>query len=510
MAMLISGVLSILLTPFLVHGLGDYYYGLWVLVTAVLDYYGLLDLGMRSTLHSFVGRQSGSRDRAGLNQVLSTALALTIGIALLLFLAIPALLIILPPLFGISGDSVQEFRKVVGLYALTVAVLFPARGLGAYLCGLQRFDLYNGAAIVAAIVRAGCLFLALLTGHGVVAVTAIGLGTAVLSLGLNLAAIRLVDAGMSLRWRHVSIPCLRSLLAYSFSAFLNTLGDYLRLFTQPAVIASRLTMSLVTHFNVAAILMSYFRQIVAGLAGPLLPRLSELDGQHNPKAFRHLFLASTRITVIVSLYLSTMFVFNGDSLFNVWLGSRFASSYSILVILTVGFLATLSQYPAVVVLYARNQHQALGWWTLLEGALNIALSWIWAPKYGLVGVAWATTLPMLFTSLFVLPWYATRCAEITLVSYLRVAFARPFLVVLCFSVIAMAMRTPGQASGPIGLAFTLTWHSVVFWILMCAIASTAGEQSRVWKRVLGWRGVSQHPRERHSLRPSSGVKTDAL
>src|SRR5258708_36091445 len=90
-AMALTGAISVSLTPFMIHALGDFHYGLWILVTSLLDYYGLLDFGMRTTLHRFVGRLQGAKDRAALNETFATAILLTAGVGLLLVFLTTAL-----------------------------------------------------------------------------------------------------------------------------------------------------------------------------------------------------------------------------------------------------------------------------------------------------------------------------------------------------------------------------------------------------------------------------------
>jgi len=46
----INLAVAFLLSPFLVHSLGDSAYGLWVLVLSVTGYMGLLDTGLRVSI----------------------------------------------------------------------------------------------------------------------------------------------------------------------------------------------------------------------------------------------------------------------------------------------------------------------------------------------------------------------------------------------------------------------------------------------------------------------------
>ena len=49
-ALAVSVVVGIFLSPFILHRLGDTSFGIWVLIFSVTGYYGLFDLGIRSSI----------------------------------------------------------------------------------------------------------------------------------------------------------------------------------------------------------------------------------------------------------------------------------------------------------------------------------------------------------------------------------------------------------------------------------------------------------------------------
>ena len=49
-AMAVNAVVSFAITPMLVHGLGDVQFGMWVLAGSLLGYYGMIDMGIRTTV----------------------------------------------------------------------------------------------------------------------------------------------------------------------------------------------------------------------------------------------------------------------------------------------------------------------------------------------------------------------------------------------------------------------------------------------------------------------------
>src|SRR5436190_4212490 len=112
------------LTPYLVRRLGDGPYGVWAFVESVLAYFTLFDLGIAACVVRFVARFHATGDRDELNRLVSTCLALFVGLGLLLFAVgaglVPVLLTSLEQA-GIPRSEVVAFALLmVGNLAVTL------------------------------------------------------------------------------------------------------------------------------------------------------------------------------------------------------------------------------------------------------------------------------------------------------------------------------------------------------------------------------------------------------
>ncbi len=66
-------LVGIFLSPFILHRLGDAAFGIWVLIFSVTGYYGLFDLGIRSSIIRYVSKYTAIGDKEKLTQFVSTA-----------------------------------------------------------------------------------------------------------------------------------------------------------------------------------------------------------------------------------------------------------------------------------------------------------------------------------------------------------------------------------------------------------------------------------------------------
>jgi len=76
-------VVGIFLSPYILHRLGDDAFGLWILIFSVTGYYGIFDLGIRSSIIRYVAKYAALEHRDQLNRLVNTAMIAYLGVGLL-------------------------------------------------------------------------------------------------------------------------------------------------------------------------------------------------------------------------------------------------------------------------------------------------------------------------------------------------------------------------------------------------------------------------------------------
>ena len=466
--LLVLAASTAVLTPMMIHHLGALDYGVWVLAGSVLDYYGLLDIGMRSAMFRYVGLFRGSDVREEVDRTFTSALFIVMVTAvLILFLSI-GMAYFLPRSMPLQDASPREFSWLLLLLGFSIGITFPTRMLATYISAHQRWDLFNAAGIASVITRAIAIIIALKLGYGILAVAIAALVVAFLSLGQHILFVRVADPRVHVSLHLISVKRIKELFSFSLRSLLVSVGDYLRFYSDSAVIAAVLNVALITPFSVATRLIECFKSVIVAAGGPVFGSMTELDGGRRDDESRELLLMSTRLLALLSILGGVLLLVDGRALLRLWVGPELVWAYPILAILAAGYMINLALHPMLLIVVAKGKHGALGVWTIAEGAVNIGLSILLGRSYGLLGIAVGTVVPMLAIKLIIQPFYALRAADMSVWVFLRRGLARPLIVGPLFLLAARTIAIRTTPTFPLFSASVLAQVIIFFamtWIL---------------------------------------------
>ena len=189
-----AGIISaFLLQPYTIGKLGDVDVGIWMLVLSVVEYYWLIDLGLRSATVKMSAEYRALEQPDRLNELLSTGIAYSSIVAA----GIIAVTLAFAPYAQKLWKTLPEIDRPVFGDLIAIASISWALGMifnlfGACLEGYQRFDLLGRIWITTTVVRSLGVFLVLYLGHGLLAMGFVLLGAQVLSYLLTYMSFRRV------------------------------------------------------------------------------------------------------------------------------------------------------------------------------------------------------------------------------------------------------------------------------------------------------------------------------
>ena len=167
---------NFVLSPFIVHSLGDESYGIWVLLGSIVGYLGLLDLGVRGAVTRYIAKFHAQESHLEATRVASSALVVFVLVGFVAIAVAGVLAIVIDRVFQIPPELVAVARVVLILGGVNMAISMISGVYGGVVAGLQRFDIANLFEIAIGVVRVILVVLALKTGYGLIALALIQLG----------------------------------------------------------------------------------------------------------------------------------------------------------------------------------------------------------------------------------------------------------------------------------------------------------------------------------------------
>jgi len=428
-------LVGIFLSPFILHRLGNLAYGAWVLAFSVTGYYGLFDLGIRSSIIRYVSTYTATDNMEALRKLINTSLTAYTVIGALAMLATLAVSSHVGSLFRkIPSDFIPTARWLFLMVGGAVALGFPAGMFAGILEGMNRFYVTNLTNLVSTLLRAVLIVLALTHGYGLLMVAFITVTLPLMAAGVR-AAIVLRLLPLRFSWKYVDRSAFREIASYSSVSLIIMVAYKLRFKTDEIVISTFLSVSAVTFFSNADRLVDYTGEVVSSVAQLFLPMSGQSEAKGNREQLRRIFVVGNRACALIVFPIAATLIILGKSVIAAWVGARYvAASYPVMLTLLIPSTLFLAQSASPRILYGMARHRILAWITSMEGIANLILSIILVRHYGIIGDALGTAIPLTCTALYFYPRHLCRLLDVRLATFLRQAYALPLL--LCAPTIA--------------------------------------------------------------------------
>ena len=485
---LVAAGAAFVLMPYFVHSVGDRDYGLWSVVGSFGMYWALLDFGFGTAIIRHLSRALGAGDKEQCQRLFAASLVVFSGAAGLILLAGGAALF-LAPLFCRTPEEVAVFRSLVPVCALNMALLVWFRAFIAALNADLRYDCTAALDLLTVLMRSATMVYAVASGFGVLGMAWGSTLGALPSMLLSVWVARRKLPFARFRRARIRMAEVRSLASYSVFALMGQAADIFRFQLDAPLVGWLFGAAAVTHYRLAGTLASYALDTVASAIGVFQPLFSRQEGRHDPEAIRRTYFFATKLSLSVATFVGFGLIAWGKPFLLRWMGPRYLDAYPCLVLLAVACTMTLWQVPSVNLLYGISRHRWYAAFNWVEGLSNLALSIFFARRFGLVGVAMGTVIPVFVMRLVVQPLYTCSVAGIRYGDYLRHA-GRALGAALAALVLPLVVTLYFAAPAYPSLVLVGAVSALCYAVLQWSLAFTAGERAMLLSAMRRGRGAA--------------------
>jgi O-antigen/teichoic acid export membrane protein len=232
---------------------------------------------------------------------------------------------------------------------------------------------------------------------------------------------------------------LKEIWGYSYYSFIINLAGSLIFQTSSIIIGLVVSTAAVTMYSIGGRLIDYHRTFTNAMSQTLLPVATGYGARGELSQLQRLLVHGTRLALFVAWPMEIVLFLRGETFIDLWMGPEYgAPAGAVLRILLISNFFIACNYVSAQICFGIARHKPYAKWQIGEALVNIVLSVILAHQWGIIGVAWGSTIPSLVTNIVIWPAYICRVLEIRLTRYLWQTWGRMACALLPFAVVTLA------------------------------------------------------------------------
>lgn len=464
-------LLSVVLTPVVLHHAGVVDYGLWVTLAAAGSYVGLLDAGVSTAAVREVAAAIARGDDERLNEVFDAVNVFFVGTGALACAITIVGVPLIGDVFSLAPGTLDAARIALVLEGAWTAIGFvkiiPTIGL--YGSGRSDIMAYIGIGFVT--LTEGAQIVVTLLGGGLIGLFASSVGSSLLALAVSWVIAKRLGVRRRLRLRVVR-STLTGLLVQGWHNTLISISGIVSYQLDKLLIAVILPISQVAPYDIALSTANLSGNFATTGTSLLLPAYAHSHAVEDSARQFTLFTRAVLASMAIAMSMTAALIAFGQPLMNLWLGHVPAHTYEILVVMNLAFLVRMPGRQATVYLTGVGKVRLIARLALLFAVTNLGLSIAATFWLGAVGPVVGSLPQVVVFEFVVLPMLSCRELGVTITSYLKAAI--------------VPLAAPLVAAAATAALLKLTLHVSDGWAPVEAVAvvavSTLALGASLWRR----------------------------
>lgn len=421
-------IISLLLTPFIIHKLGIELFGIWILLEVMITFLSLLDFtGIGGAFVKYISEYHAKKEYENCSRVIN------LGWAYYTFFWIIVACFVL--IFKKSLLSLfnfpQNLSSSISFAFIGILLISFIRGSFAVfrsvLLGLQRMDITNGIAGLTSLVNAAGIIVFLSLGFGLKGLVISGLIVALLTSAMQtIFAFRILP---QIKFRPFSLDknMFKKTFSYGVNIRIATIAELINTQIDKILLGLFLNTSFVGFYELGAKIAKVARSFPEQLLPAILPASSELSALDDKNNLHKLYFRGSKYICLLAFPIVFFIISNASTIFVFWLGeSGFKQSVLALQILSIGYTFVLLVSMGRLIARGMGIPKYEMRSSVFMAVLNIALSALLIIKIGFIGALLGTTISGFLGSIYFI-YSFHRFTKESLLHMVRKIYVSPFI-----------------------------------------------------------------------------------
>lgn len=487
---LLNMIIGVAYTPILTRMLGQSEYGLYSLVSSIISYLTILDLGFGNAIIIYTTRYRVNGEKQKEQKLHGMFLLIYSFIGIITAMIGIILYKNVNTLFGqtMSLEEITIAKKLMGILTFNLAITFPLSIFSSIITAYEKFIFAKMLNIIRIILNPIITIILLNMGYKsvglVIVITVLNVGTLLINMLYCQKKLKI-----RLKFEKIDIKLLKEITAYSFFIFLNTIIDKITWSTDQFVLGAVSGTIQVAIYSTATQLNNMYLNFSTAISGVLLPRVTKMEeAKASDEEFSSIFIKTGRIQYsILALIISGFILFGREFINLMWLGSEYDQSYFIACILMIPVTWPLIQNIGINILQAKNKHQYRTIILTITAIMNVIISIPLSKMYGGIGAAIGTCITLLIGPGVAMNIFYYKNIHINIPEFWKNIFKMTIPVLICF-VIGIIVKMIIPIKSNYNLLLQILIYAIIYIAIMWKFGINQYEKelfNKTIKKILG-------------------------
>lgn len=396
-SIIVNVLTQIICTPFLIRYLGQSEYGLYSLVSSIIGYLTVLDLGFGNAIIVYTAKYKAenkiheSERLHGMFKVIFIIIGIVAAI-------LGLMLYFLAPFFfsnSMTAGELYKLKLMLLVLSFNLFITFSFNIYSSIITAYEKFIYQKIIAILSCLIKPILMIILLFIGFKSISLVLV---ITLINILVCLSNYYYCKNKLKIKVKFKGFDKLlfKVIFSYSFFIFLGVIVDKINWSVDQFVLGAVSGTAAVSLYTVASTVNNLFVNLSSTVSNVLLPKISKMVAKSNDNTLLNKeFIKIGRIQFFIIFFMESCLVLFGKEFFIIWAGKDYVNSYYIALILTIPLTIPLVQSLGISIMQAKNMHKFRSVLYAIIAFCNILISIPLAMKFEGIGSAIGTALSLL-------------------------------------------------------------------------------------------------------------------
>ncbi|MEP3836589.1 MAG: oligosaccharide flippase family protein, partial [Algibacter sp.] len=441
----LTNVIGLLMTPFILNHLGKSEYGIYLTIGALVGTISLLDFGLNNTIVRFVAKYRAENDSKGQENFLATTM--------LLYLIISTVIVSIGIIFynyidtyftKMNSNEIEIAKTIYKIFIFNLAIGLPGAALTGICYGHEDFVFPKTLNIIRYILRSITVVAVLLLGGKAISLVIIDSVFNVLIISITSYYV-FRKLKVKIKLHEFSLKFIKHIFSYSTWIFVFALVSLFQWKAGHWVLGRISPPEVLTIYGIGIVLGTYYGAFSTAISSVFLPRATKMSvDDASGEELTDMMIKIGRLSFIVLMFILTAFVLYGQQFVFLWVGGELGESGSfqswlIALMIMVAYTLPLVQGFGNSILEAKSKLRFKAILYLSFMLIGTILGALLAEKYEAIGMMVGTVIAWLIVQ-NVMNFYYHRTIGLNIPRFFKSLLNKTFVVVVLALAIGYAIN----------------------------------------------------------------------